>query len=92
MVIIRKQKKTANTILESAQRAELQSSVMALHSNRSQDRRKDALSSLKRRDAARRNDVLIVPLVVNWQMSDAIEAYARRTGPIHFLVLPSACK
>ncbi|CDZ98331.1 hypothetical protein [Phaffia rhodozyma] len=45
MVIIRKQKKTSNTISKSVRRTEL--SVMALHSNRSQEAGRKMFLSLQ---------------------------------------------
>ncbi|CDZ98663.1 pre-mrna-splicing atp-dependent rna helicase prp28 [Phaffia rhodozyma] len=87
MIIFCNQKKTADMVLKDIQRAGF--SATTLHSGKNQEQREAALQSLRdgthdiliATDLAGRGiDVPDVSLVINWQMSNTIEAYVHRIG------------
>ncbi|THH33957.1 hypothetical protein EUX98_g227 [Antrodiella citrinella] len=88
IIVFVNQKKTADMVAKDLQRANWSTAV--LHSGKNQEQREAALQSLRTGDshilvatdlAGRGIDVQDVGLVINYQMSNTIEAYVhRRTG------------
>ncbi|KAL8286356.1 hypothetical protein RQP46_004373 [Phenoliferia psychrophenolica] len=87
MIVFVNQKKGADVLMKDLQRAHW--SVTTLHSGKNQEQREAALNSIRAGEcdilvatdlAGRGIDVPDVSLVVNFQMSNTIEAYVHRIG------------